>query len=159
MKIYTIGVYNKTDEEFFDKLVKNKIDTFCDIRQVRGMRGAKYSFVNSNRLQQILAALDINYVYVNALTPTEDVRDIQKAIDQKNGILQTNRVLLDKSFISAYEKKVFNKFNMKKFIEGLTKSGSKKIVFFCVEENHEACHRSIVCKKLQQMFGFEVAHL
>ncbi len=52
MEFFTIGVYNSSEKEFFDKLLENNIDTFCDIRQRRGVRGAKYSFVNSNRLQQ-----------------------------------------------------------------------------------------------------------
>jgi len=46
MEFYTIGVYNSTEKEFFDKLTKNNIDTFCDIRQRRGVRGSKYAFVN-----------------------------------------------------------------------------------------------------------------
>ena len=54
MEFFTIGVYNSTEKEFFEKLTQNNIDTFCDIRQRRGVRGSKYSFVNSNRLQQRL---------------------------------------------------------------------------------------------------------
>jgi len=63
MEFFTIGVYNSTEKEFFEKLLKNKVDTFCDIRQRRGVRGAKYSFVNSNRLQERLSELDIKYGY------------------------------------------------------------------------------------------------
>lgn len=58
MEFFTIGVYNSTENEFFNKLTQNNIDTFCDIRQRRGVRGAKYSFVNSNRLQEKLNDLD-----------------------------------------------------------------------------------------------------
>ena len=54
---FTIGVYNSTESEFFQKLKSNGIDTFCDIRQRRGVRGKKYSFVNSNRLQNRLRDL------------------------------------------------------------------------------------------------------
>lgn len=54
MEFFTIGVYNSTEKEFFDKLTQNNIDTFCDIRQRRGVRGAKYAFVNKNRLEQRL---------------------------------------------------------------------------------------------------------
>ena len=59
MEFFTIGVYNSTETEYFNKLIENNIDTFCDIRQRRGVRGAKYSFVNSNRLQEKLNELDI----------------------------------------------------------------------------------------------------
>ena len=37
MKFYTIGVYNSTEQEFFNKLIKNNIDAFYDIRQRRGV--------------------------------------------------------------------------------------------------------------------------
>lgn len=45
MKIFTIGVYNSTELQFFKKLSENNIDTFCDIRQRRGGRGREYAFV------------------------------------------------------------------------------------------------------------------
>ena len=51
MKIYTIGVYGKTEDEFFRALEDNGIELFIDIRARRGMRGSKYSFVNSSYLQ------------------------------------------------------------------------------------------------------------
>ncbi|MBK6496895.1 MAG: hypothetical protein IPG00_01480 [Saprospiraceae bacterium] len=52
MEFFTIGVYNSTEQVYFDKLTENRIDTFCDIRQRRGVRGANYAFVNRNRLQE-----------------------------------------------------------------------------------------------------------
>ena len=64
MEFFSIGVYNSTEQEFFDKLTDNRIDTFCDIRQRRGVRGAKYAFVNSNRLQAKLNELDIRYGHI-----------------------------------------------------------------------------------------------
>ena len=63
MEFFTIGVYNSTEEEYFSKLVENNIDTFCDIRQRRGVRGSQYAFVNSNRLQARLLDLDIKYAH------------------------------------------------------------------------------------------------
>ena len=56
--IYTIGVYNSTEVEFFNKIKSNQIELFCDIRQRRGVRGSKYKFVNSIYLQNKLK----NYV-------------------------------------------------------------------------------------------------
>ena len=79
MEFFTIGVYNSTEQEYFTKLTENNIDTFCDIRQRRGVRGAKYAFVNSNRLQEKLNELDIKYGHVIDLAPTTDIRDLQKA--------------------------------------------------------------------------------
>ena len=70
MKIYTIGVYNSTEQQFFSKLIDNNIDTFCDIRQRRGVRGSEYAFVNSNYLQTKLNELDIKYAHILDLAPT-----------------------------------------------------------------------------------------
>ena len=52
MKFFTIGVLNSSEEEFFKKLTEHRIDTFCDIRRRRSVRGAEYKFVNSVRLQK-----------------------------------------------------------------------------------------------------------
>ena len=52
MDFYTIGVYGKTETDFFTSLINKEIDLFCDIRQRRGVRGKKYSFVNSLKLQK-----------------------------------------------------------------------------------------------------------
>ena len=81
MIFYTIGVYNLTEELFFEKLTSNNIDVFCDIRQRRGVRGAKYKFVNSIWLQKKLNDLNIKYLYIKELAPTVDIRNIQKTID------------------------------------------------------------------------------
>lgn len=60
MQFYTIGVYGTTEEEFFKKLQNYNINLFCDIRQRRGVRGKKYSFVNSIRLQNKLKELNLD---------------------------------------------------------------------------------------------------
>jgi uncharacterized protein (DUF488 family) len=73
MKFYTVGVYGSTEYDFFKKLTDNNIDTFCDIRQRRGVRGSKYSFVNSNRLQQKLQDIDIKYAHIIELAPTKEI--------------------------------------------------------------------------------------
>ncbi len=49
MELFTIGVYGKTPEAFFGALIAANIDTFCDVRSHRGMRGHIYSFVRGNR--------------------------------------------------------------------------------------------------------------
>ena len=64
LEIYTIGVYNSTENVFFDKLTNNNVDLFLDIRQRRGVRGSQYKFVNSSYLQEKLAKLDIKYKHI-----------------------------------------------------------------------------------------------
>ena len=74
MEFYTVGVYGYTEQTFFTKLRENGIDTFCDIRQRRGVRGKKYAYVNSTYLQSKLKEYGIKYLYVNELSPTTEIR-------------------------------------------------------------------------------------
>ncbi|MDI9863905.1 DUF488 domain-containing protein [Flectobacillus sp. DC10W] len=159
MEFFTIGVYNSTEEEFFEKLTQNSIDTFCDIRQRRGVRGAKYSFVNSNRLQQRLNDLDIKYGYIPDLAPTTEIRELQKEIDTKKGELKRERQELGKVFVIEYKNRILKNFDFEKFFESLEQIGANRIALFCVEEHPEACHRSIVADKLMNNFNCKITNL
>ncbi len=59
--IVTIGVYGRSEADFFDTLQQAHVDLFCDIRARRGVRGSEYTFANSQRLQARLAELGIAY--------------------------------------------------------------------------------------------------
>lgn len=159
MEFFTIGVYNSTEEEFFKKLIENRIDTFCDIRQRRAVRGSKYAFVNSNRLQNRLGELEIKYGHVLQLAPSKEIRELQKQADIQKGELKSERQELGEVFKSEYRKKVLDNFDFDTFIDNLENVGSSRVVLFCVEERPEACHRSIVSKKLQEKYHFNVTHI
>ncbi len=77
-KIVTIGVYGFNKERFFQALLDANVDMFCDIRLRRGMRGSEYTFVNSQRLQEMLKELGIRYIYAKELAPSKAVRDRQE---------------------------------------------------------------------------------
>jgi uncharacterized protein (DUF488 family) len=159
MEFFTIGVYNSTEQEFFDKLITNNIDTFCDIRQRRGVRGSKYAFVNSNSLQNKLAALDIRYGYIPDLAPSTEIREHQKQDDIERGILKSERQVLGSTFTFEYKNKILQSFNFNSFFENLRLMNSNKIVLFCVEENPEACHRSIVSNEIRNNYKYKITHL
>jgi len=159
MKIYTIGVYGSTEQDFFNKLIENRIDTFCDIRQRRGVRGSEYAFVNSNRLQSRLADLDIKYGHVLDLAPTTEIREMQQEDDLKHGEKKRDRNKLGNVFSLAYKNKIMQKFDFDNFVEKLDEIGANRIVLFCVETKPEACHRSIVANELSRRYNFEIIHL
>lgn len=159
MKFFTIGVYNSTEDQFFNKLIDNRIDTFCDIRQRRGVRGAKYSFVNSLRLQEKLNKLNIKYRHIIDLAPSMEVRELQKEADKQKGELKRQRQELGNVFSSEYKKRILNKFDFENFIEKLENIGANRVVLFCVEERPEACHRSIVTKLLYDKYNYLITHL
>jgi len=158
MKFYTIGVYGLTEKEFFQKLLINKIEIFCDIRQRRGVRGSKYAFVNSKRLQKQLNTFGIEYIYIKDLAPTKEIRALQKSIDQKKNVLKKNRDRLSKEFTNSYKDKVSSVFNFEGFLRIFSEANATNIVLFCVEERYAACHRSIVSDKLEKL-GYKVGHL
>ncbi|GHT00343.1 hypothetical protein FACS189421_12310 [Bacteroidia bacterium] len=159
MKFYTIGVYGSTEKEFFDKLTQNRIDTFCDIRQRRGVRGSEYAFVNSNYLQNRLAELDIKYGHILGLAPTTEIREMQKAEDLKQGEHKRDRNKLGLVFTNEYKNQILQKFDFEDFIENLEEIGATRVALLCVEEKPEACHRSIVANELHKRYNFEIIHL
>ena len=130
MTFYTIGVYNKGEQEFFKSLIVNNIDTFCDIRQRRGVRGSKYSFVNSTRLQEKLSSLDIKYGHIIDLAPTQEIRELQKRDDHIKGILKSERQELGNVFVAEYKDRVLNKFNFESFFEKLDLPAPIKLYCF-----------------------------
>ncbi len=140
-------------------MTENKIDTFCDIRQRRGVRGSKYAFVNSQRLQQKLSELEIKYGHVLELAPTSEIRELQKEADLQKGEQKRDRKELGQVFRLAYKSKILKNFDFDTFIENLENVGANNVVLFCVEEAAEACHRSIVTDKLQSLFKYNIRHL
>ncbi|GAB6008007.1 DUF488 domain-containing protein [Dysgonomonas reticulitermitis] len=158
MEFFTIGVYCSTEQEFFEKLAKNNIDTFCDIRQRRGVRGSEYNFVNSNHLQKKLYELDIKYGHILDLAPTTEIRELQKQADLQSGERKRDRNKLGKIFSIAYKDKILSKFDFGAFIEKLEDIGANRVVLFCVEEKPKACHRSLVADELEKL-GYKITHL
>ncbi len=130
-KIVTIGVYGFDQESFFNALLDANVDTFCDIRRRRGMRGSTYAFVNSSSLQKRLAEL---------------------------GIAKRSRKELGQAFIQAYEKECLSTFNSIDFIEQLGQD-AQVIGLFCVEREPEACHRYLAARRLAQDLELQVEHI
>tara|TARA_B110000967_G_C18546476_1_gene393207 strand:+ start:103 stop:582 length:480 start_codon:yes stop_codon:yes gene_type:complete len=158
LNFFTIGVYGSIEDVFFQKLITNNIHFFCDIRHRRGVRGSKYSFVNSIRLQNRLIVLNIKYKHLKDLGPSKEIRALQIEKDTQNSESKKSRKKLAKAFIEAYKEIFLNPFNLNKFVDFLTKEGHKNIVLFCVEEKYLACHRSIVSDRLKEL-GHSVQHL
>jgi uncharacterized protein (DUF488 family) len=156
-KILTIGVYGYNEETFFQTLKNEGVDTFCDIRRRRGVRGAGYAFANSKRLRDRLLKIGIQYHHILELAPTAKIRERQKLADKTAKITKTKRIGLDNSFVEAYTEEILNSFDTDSFLETLGEQ-ARVIVLFCVEKEPAACHRSLVAKKLQQELGFEIDH-
>ena len=158
MKIITIGVYGFDEETFFQALQEARVDTFCDIRQRRGVRGAKYAFANSQRLQRRLADLGIRYVHLKELAPTKAIRERQNEADKVNKVAKRKRTALGQVFISAYQADILADFYPPALLDDLGPE-VQVVALFCVEREPAACHRSLVADKLNRELGLEVEHL
>ncbi len=157
-KIVTIGVYGFDKEGFFKALLEAQVDTFCDIRLRRGMRGSEYAFVNSASLQRRLSELGIRYIHVKGLAPTKAIREKQKQEDAKLGIAKRSRKTLGQVFVSEYEKECLAHFSSDEF-RALIGPEAEIISLFCVEGEPEACHRSLAAKRLAGDLGLPVEHV
>ena len=156
--IVTIGVYSLDEQRFFQALLDAKVDTFCDIRRRRGMRGSLYAFVNSTYLQNRLGELGIRYLHIKELAPDQDIRDRQQEEDKKLGIAKRTRKELGLAFIKAYERECLTNFDSGEFIKQVGQE-ARVIGLFCVEREPEACHRSLAAKKLASDLDTGVEHI
>lgn len=160
ISFYTIGVYGSSEGDFFDKIASNNIDTFCDIRRRRAVRGSQYSFVNSKRLQNKLKQLDVNYIYEMDLAPTKEIRDLQKTADEETKTQKRQREELGFVFKQEYNNRILENFDFTFFIDRLYNEGATKVILFCVEKSPNACHRSLVTNKLKQLYpDISITHL
>jgi uncharacterized protein (DUF488 family) len=158
LSIKTIGVYGSTEDLFFNALVKSEVTTFCDIRQRRAVRGSKYAYVNSTRLQQKLKSLGINYVHIKELAPSTELRARQKKADAVSGVAKINRQKLSELFINGYKHEILENFSTKTFLEKLPNQ-SQTVCLFCVERESNACHRSLVAEYLTEKLNVPVENL
>jgi uncharacterized protein (DUF488 family) len=157
-KIVTIGVYGFDEDSFFGSLRKAKVDTFCDIRSRRGVRGATYAFANSLRLQARLAELGIRYIYRKDLAPTKAVRDRQMEADKATKTAKRKRTALGEAFITAYHAECLASFDPHSLLDDLEEN-TQVVALFCVEKNPEACHRSLVADTLIKELKLEVENI
>ena len=158
MTFFTIGVYGSNEEAFFAALLKVGVDTFFEVRWRRGVRGKEYAFVNSNRLQKRLGELGIRYVHLRELAPPPALRQRQYAADKARQIAKRQRTGLDEAFVEGYRQEVLASFDTGLFVEKLGPD-VRNIVFFCVEREPGACHRSILAQRLEEDLGVTITHL
>lgn len=158
IRLFTIGVYGFTKAAFFSALKNASMDTFCDVRRRRGVRGSTYAFVNSKRLQRTLRALGIRYLYLKDFAPSEEVRNLQRMSDKCSGVKKRDRAALSESFVHAYESECLGEATLDAFLRVLG-SPAENVVLFCVERYPEACHRSVLARHLGSALGLEPEHL
>ncbi len=158
LRLVTIGVYGFTEASFFEALRSTRVDTFCDVRYRRGVRGAEYAFANRARLEKRLGESGIRYLHFRELAPSPALRRRQVEADQQAGISKRKRTSLGTFFVAGYGEECLAAFDSQKFVERLGEA-ARVAALFCVEREPGACHRSLLAARLHQDLGVEVVHL
>ncbi|WP_107656573.1 DUF488 domain-containing protein [Nocardia suismassiliense] len=156
-RLTTIGVYGFTAATFIEQLTDARVGLLLDLRQRRGVRGAEYSWANSARLQQALAAADIGYRHVRELAPTTELRQLQYREDDRQGVGKRNRVALASEYAQRYTREILDPFDLGTLVAELPSDSMAAL--FCVERDPEACHRSLVAARLHAEHDLPVTHL
>ncbi|GAB7189477.1 hypothetical protein NUM3379_01830 [Kineococcus sp. NUM-3379] len=153
----TIGVYGFDGCSFLERLRQADVGLLLDVRQRRGVRGAEYAWANSRRLQAALAGAGIAYEHRPELAPTTELRRLQYAEDARRGVGKRSRRELAAEYASRYTREILDLADLAPVVAALPRSGTAAL--FCVERDAEACHRSLIARRLGERHRVVVEHL
>lgn len=153
----TIGVYGFSAASFLAVLRDADVRLLLDVRQRRGVRGSEYVWANSLRLQRALAGAGIAYEHHGELAPTTEMRRLQYAEDDRQGVGKRSRVQLAAEYTRRYTGEVLGQVDLAPLARSLPADGAAAL--FCVERDPEACHRSLIAQRLEAEHGVAVTHL
>jgi uncharacterized protein (DUF488 family) len=150
-------VYGFTADEFLRTLRDADVRILLDVRQRRGVRGPEYAWANSKRLQAALSDAGIAYEHHLELAPTTEMRQLQYAEDDRQGVGKRSRRKLAPAYAERYTAEILNRADLGDVVAALPADGAGAL--FCVERDPEACHRSLIADRLASEYGLAVEHL
>jgi uncharacterized protein (DUF488 family) len=156
-RIATIGVYEFDAARFIETLDDASVTQVIDVRQRRGVRGPRYAWANAQRLQALLADAHIAYEYHPELAPDTELRHLQYRADDRERVGKRSRVQLDPEYVRQYTEEILDLVPLEPLVRRLPVHGIGALM--CVEATAEACHRSLVARRLSERFGLEIVNL
>lgn len=157
LRVVTIGVYDFDRESFLRRLLDVDVRLLLDVRQRRGVRGPEYAWANSRRLQTALADAGIAYEHHPELAPTTEMRQLQYAEDDRQGVGKRSRRVLAAEYSRHYIAEILDRADLAPIVSALSSGGAAAL--FCVESDPEACHRSLVAERLSERHQVTIEHL
>jgi uncharacterized protein (DUF488 family) len=157
LEVVTIGVYGFDGESFLQRLRHADVRLLIDVRQRRGVRGPEYAWANSLRLQAALAHARIAYEHHPELAPTTELRQLQYAEDDRHGVGKRSRRELAAEYTRRYTTEILDRADLMPILTALPSSGTAAL--FCVERDPEACHRSLIARRLTEQHDVTTVHL
>jgi uncharacterized protein (DUF488 family) len=142
----TIGVIGFTAEAFCAALTDHEVDVLCDVRARRGVRGREYMFANARRLEPMVTGLGIGYEHFPELSPSEEMRAAQHAVDAASGVAMRQRAVLSPEFADGY-RDVLETPEAKDALRRISDIAAAPALL-CVERLPAACHRSLAARAL-----------
>ena len=155
--VVTVGVYEWDLGTWLAALRAADVRLVVDVRQRRGVRGSRYAWANSLRLQAALAEAGLAYAHRADLAPTTELRRLQYAADDRLGVGKRSRELLDPGYVEGYVREILDRAELDSLVAALPDAGAAALL--CVEADPEACHRSLVAQRLAERYALPVAHL
>ena len=156
-RVATVGVYGFSGETFIAALRDAGVTLLLDVRQRRGVRGPEYAWANAKRLQAALEEAGIAYEHHPELAPTTEMRRLQYAEDDRQGVGKRSRTELAHAYVERYTAEILDRADLGDVAAALPTEGAGAL--FCVERDPEACHRSLVAGRLAVEHGLSVDHL
>lgn len=157
LRMATIGVYGFDGDSFLHRLRQAEVRLLLDVRQRRGVRGPEYAWANSRRLQAALADAAIAYEHHPELAPTTELRQLQYAEDDRQGVGKRSRRELAAEYVRRYMSEILDRADLAPIVSTLPSSGVAAL--FCVERDSEACHRSLIAERLAEWHHVTIEHL
>jgi uncharacterized protein (DUF488 family) len=154
--IATIGVYGFALPSFLGALESAGVDVVLDVRQRRGVRGPRYAWANSRRLQAALAEAGVGYHHIKQLAPTTEMRQLQYREDDRLGEGKRSRTRLAPEYARRYTAEILERADLSALVAIASNAFP---ALLCVERDPEACHRSLIAERLGREHGFDVTHL
>jgi uncharacterized protein (DUF488 family) len=137
INIHTIGFTQKSAREFFDRLRKSGARRVVDVRLNNVSQLAGFS--KKEDLQYFLKAiLDLDYVHLPTLAPTQDILDAFKKQKGDWG-------LYERQFLELMRKREIEK----RLDPEIINNGC----LLCSEDKPHHCHRRLVAEYLRQHWG------
>lgn len=132
--LYTIGFTKKSAKDFFELLIKNKINKIVDIRINNASQLA--GFTKGKDLAYLADAIaGIEYIHITDFAPTKELlSDYQKGDVSWQEYTKIYRRLLD-------ERKITSKYNIKNY---------NQACFLCSETTPEQCHRRLLAEYFKE---------
>lgn len=157
LRMVTIGVYGFDGESFLQRLRQADVRLLLDVRQRRGVRGSAYAWANARRLQAALAQAGIAYEHHPELAPTTELRHLQYAEDARQGIGKRSRRALAAAYTRRYTDEILDRADLAPLVSALPSGGAAALL--CVERDPEACHRSLIARRLTERHHVAIEHL